>query len=76
MRYVNQKKSAYITLNARSKQEELEKILEPSSRCLGEVANAAIFECKENVALTNTATSSISPKRKRKIALYNNNEFY
>jgi hypothetical protein len=70
------KKTAYITLNTRSKQEELDKTLEPNAICLGEVANSAIFACKEDLALPITKTSSISPKQKRKIALYNNKEFH
>jgi hypothetical protein len=70
------KKTAYITMNAISKQAELEKMLEPNTIWLGEVANSAIFACKEDLALPITKTSSISPKQKRKIALYNNKEFH
>jgi hypothetical protein len=50
------KKTAYITLNARSKQAELEKTLEPNAIWLGEVTNSAIFACKENLDLADRTT--------------------
>ena len=70
------KKTGDIALNARSKQEQLEKTLEPNRICLGEVANSGIFARKESVALPDTTTSSISLKQKCKIALYDNKKFH
>ncbi len=68
-------KTAYIDLNARSKQEQLEKTPEPKRICLGEVANSGFFACQENVSIPNTTTSSFSAEQKCKIALYNNKKF-
>jgi hypothetical protein len=70
------KKTAYITMNAISKQAELEKTLEPNTIWLGEVGNSAIFACKENLDLPDRTTSSIRPKQKCKIPLYNNKNFH
>ena len=68
------KKTSCITLNSRSKREELHKPLEPSAICLAEVANSAIFADNENLDLPNTTTPSISPKQKCEMALNNNSK--
>ena len=63
-------------MNARLKQAELEKTLEPNTIWLGEVANSAIFASKENLDLPDRTTSSIRLKQKCKIPLYNNKNFH
>ena len=62
-------------MNAISKQAELEKMLEPNTIWLGEVANSAIFACKENLDLPDRTTSN-RQKQKCKIPLHNNKNFH
>lgn len=67
------RKTECVTLNTITKLEYLEKTSEPKAKCLGEVANSSNFACKQNLS---TLMSSISIKKKRKIALYSYKEFH
>ena len=73
---LTRKKTAHIALDARSKQEQLDKTLEPNRICLGEAANSGFFACKENVSIPDMTTSGISAKQKRKIAVYDNKKLH
>lgn len=73
---LNKRKTECVTLNTITKLEHLEKTSEPKAKCLGEIANSSIFACKQNLILPSTVTSSISIKKKRKIALYSYKEFH
>lgn len=73
---LNKRKTECITLNTITKLEHLEKTSEPKAQCLGAFANSSIFAFKQNLTLPGTVTSSISVKKKRKIAPYSYKEFH
>ncbi len=71
---LNKRKTECITLNTITKLER--QTSEPKAKCLGEVANSSIFAFKQNLTLPSTVTSSISVKKKRKIAHYSYKKFH
>ena len=73
---LNKRKTECITLNTITKLEHPEKTSEPKAKCLGEVTNSSIFAFKQNLTLPSTVTSSISVKKKRKVAPYSYKEFH